>query len=203
MLTSMPRYVISQQSQKEQLSEREKYLVTIRKDTTNCFMGFALVNFANLKHKLVWQTSNPRHIEQSQVNKLADHIATSGLLNKTPQHAMNCIIKPSLINPSCLEKTSSGGYKLLQLATDNEAESSLTLLSGQHRHYWLVQHHFKVEIQMQTKALETLANTKVSAAKKLEAQEALASLQEGLKSCVWLVAFYDQSKFAEQKPAMN
>jgi hypothetical protein len=78
-----------------QSKDDNKICTEIDTDMGNTMLGYALVNFANLEAKLVFQRDNPRHLNMAQVAAIYKFIAADGLQNKNPDHVMIAVYDDS------------------------------------------------------------------------------------------------------------
>lgn len=174
-------------------------------DMANAMLGYALVNFANLEAKLVFQRHNPRRLNTAQVAAIDNYIAADGLRNKNPNHAMIAVIDSSAVATETLSQDRKAiDYQELQFRPGvDTAEVELDILSGQHRYHWLLTKSFAGKLNERNKCQRTLNSQGLSDAKRAKATGELESIQKALEDCVWLVRFYDKGVFCQLHCALN
>jgi len=177
----------------KQTTTLQKINKKIHTDQMNAHLGYALINFANLKTKLVFNSNNPRSLDMGQVGKIKKFIEKDGLQNHFPRHAMIVVTKEKYLVPATLSKDSDGiDFQLVQFADGvEEKDVEFDLLAGQHRYHWLLMDQFATELAERNKSRDVV-EAGGSAAKVDAAKRSLSKAEERLKDCVWLVQFYDK-----------
>jgi hypothetical protein len=137
----------------KQSKEDNKNHKEIDTDMANAMLGYALVNFANLDAKLVFQRHNPRRLNTTQVAAIDKYIAADGLRNKHPSHAMIAVIDSSAVATETLSQDKKAiDYQYLQFRPGvDTAEVELDILSGQHRYHWLLTKSFAGKLNERNK----------------------------------------------------
>jgi hypothetical protein len=182
----------------KQAKEDGKIQREILADTQGALLGYALVNFANLKAKPVFQRDNPRRLNTVQIAAIDRFIEADGLRNKIPAHAMVAVVDSSEVATETLSKDMQAlDFQELQFkAGVDTAQVELDILSGQHRYHWLLTKSFAGKLNDRNKCQTTLNSKEISSAKHAKATEDLAQIEKSLEDCVWLVQFFDKGVFA-------
>ena len=158
-------------------------------------MGYAFVNFAFNETQVVFNSSNPRALQASQIKSLEKYIEKDGLQNNIPAHALVCQVSESAIDQSSLKPSTATSFLPVKFANNVDLKSlKLDFLAGQHRHSWLITTRYKDDLQKWNKTSQIHAKLATDSQAWRSNERSYTSLKEGLEACKWLVAFYSEGK---------
>lgn len=177
------------------LNSSTKLAEQTNKTIEDSLLGYGFINFAFNEAQVIFNSSNPRALQTSQVKGLEKYIEQDGLQNNIPAHALICQVSEATIDKSSLKPSTASSFSSVVFAKDIDVQDiKLNFLAGQHRHSWLITTHCKDNLQQWNKVKEVHNKFETNSEAWRKNERCYESLKEGLESCKWLVAFYSEGE---------